>query len=140
MNELSSFRKFLKLRDQASDAYVSGDAKPLAALSATSGEASFFGPMGGEVVGAKKVLARYIKDAAHFEAGSENAIKILQMGASDGLAFVVARQKTKAKLAGKPAKVPMELRVTEIFRKSASTWKLVHRHADMLAKESPPKR
>jgi ketosteroid isomerase-like protein len=140
MNDLPSFRKFLKLRDRASAAYVSGDATPLAALSATSGEASFFGPMGGEVVGAKKVLARYIKDAAHFDRGSENVIKVLQMGASDGLAFVVARQKTKAKLAGNPRKVPMELRVTEIFRKSGSTWKLIHRHADMLAKESPPKR
>ena len=140
MSEQSSFRKFLKLRNQASDAYVSGDAKLLAALSATSGDASFFGPMGGRVVGAKKVLARYIQDAAHFEPGSENAIEVLQMGASDGLAFVVARQTTKAKLAGNPKKVPMELRVTEIFRKSGSAWKMIHRHADMLAKESPPKR
>lgn len=140
MNDLSSFRKFLKQRDQASDAYVSGDAKPLAALSATSGEATFFGPMGGAVVGAKKVLARYTKDAAHFEAGSKNAIEILQMDARDGLAFIVARQRTRAKLAGNPEAVPMQLRVTEIFRKSGSTWKLIHRHADMLAKASPPKR
>lgn len=95
--------------------------------------------MGGEVVGAKKVLTRYIKDAAHFAAGSENAIKILQMDASGGLAFVVARQKTRAKMPGKPQKVSMELRVTEIFRKAGSTWKLIHRHADMLAKESRPK-
>lgn len=140
MSDKSSFREFLKRRNAASDAYVSGDADPLAALCPMSGEATFFGPMGGSVVGAKKVRDRYIKDAAHFEPGSKNAIEILQTGVSNGLAFLVARQKTKAKLAGNPKKVPMELRVTEIFQKSGDSWTLIHRHADMLAKPSTPKK
>lgn len=140
MAKNESFRRFLKHREAASAAWVSGDSAPLAELLATKGDATFFGPMGGVLSGAKAVAARYAKDAARFEAGSANRIELLHAAASGDLGYAVSRQIARAKLAGHLKKVPMELRVTEIFRRESGEWKLIHRHADMLAKpQAAPK-
>ena len=55
---LESFKKFLKEREKASQAYVSGDGEPLVKISATKSPATFFSPGGDLTEGAKKVSAR----------------------------------------------------------------------------------
>lgn len=135
-----SFQKFLRRRNAASDAWVSGDFAPLSELLATKGDASFFGPMGGSLSGAKAIFARYESDAKRFSTGSTNRIELLHAASSGDLGYAVFRQVAKAKFAGQPKKVPMTLRVTEIFRRDGGEWKLIHRHADTLAKPQPPPR
>jgi ketosteroid isomerase-like protein len=138
MSQDPSFEEFLRRRSAASDAWVNGDAGPLSPLLATEGEATFFGPMGGALSGAEQVAKRYEQDAARFAAGSTNRIDVLQSGCDGDVGFAVSRQLTQARLAERPDAVPMELRVTEIYRREAGGWKLVHRHADMLAEPKPP--
>jgi len=94
--------------------------------------------MGGRTEGAKKVVADYRKGAKAFQAGGKSRLEILQMNASGGLAFWTGLQHAKARMKGKDKPVPMDLRITEIFRREEGSWKLVHRHADMLA--LPPKK
>lgn len=76
------------------------------------------------------------RGARHFEAGGTNTFEILQMAASDGVAYWAGIQHSTVHIKGKMEAIPMNLRVTEIFRREGDDWKLVHRHADALAAQS----
>jgi ketosteroid isomerase-like protein len=133
MADAPDFDAFLLRRTHAAEAYVNGDAEPLSDLLARTSDATFFGPGGGAVHGADAVATRYRSDAPMFERGGTTRLEILQSGASGDVAYWVGFQHAMARLKGKPEPVPMKLRVTEVFRREDGAWKLVHRHADMLA-------
>ncbi len=124
------FDEFLKRRLTASDAYVNGDPEPLDQIVPHSGEASFHSPSGDTVNGAEGVAARNRKDAAMFAPGSKNRFDILQQGSDGDLGFWTGFQIASACMAGKKDPVEMKIRITEIFRRTDGTWKMVHRHAD----------
>lgn len=133
--DLRDFEQFMRQREEAAGAYISGDAAPLGRVAAHAGDATFYAPRGGFVQGGEAVWSRYERDVAAFAPGGENAFEILQMGASDGLAYWVGFQRATAHLQGQAEAVPFNLRVTEIFRREGDGWKLVHRHADPLVSE-----
>jgi ketosteroid isomerase-like protein len=81
------------------------------------------------------VYSIYERDAAHFTYG-DSSFEILQMAASDGIAYWVGIQRAMVRLDGSTEKIPFNLRVTEVFRREGDEWKLAHRHADSLASES----
>lgn len=130
------FEQFMKEREQAARAYVSGDAAPVLRLLTRVSPSTFFGPKGGYEQGADHVASTHQHGAEQFESGSDNHFEILQKGASDGIAWWTGLQHASARMKGKPDAVPMNLRVTEVFRREDEEWKLVHRHADLLASES----
>jgi hypothetical protein len=133
--EQQEFARFLRReRTAAAAAYASGNAAPVRELSASRGPATFLGPGGGMVIGARRVNATNEKGAKHFAPGGRNKLKIIQQAAADGLAFWTGFQIAQVRLPGKRGLVAMKLRVTEAFRREKQTWKLIHRHADMLAK------
>jgi NAD(P)H-dependent FMN reductase/ketosteroid isomerase-like protein len=123
------FDRFMDERDHAALAYVNGDAAPLDTLVTANDPATFFHPMGDRVEGADAVAQRYDADAKSFAKGGSSRLEVLQQGASGDLAFWTGLQHADAILGGK--KVPMTLRVTEIFRFEQDGWKLVHRHGDV---------
>lgn len=140
MNEhLESFKKFLIEREKASQSYVSGDGKPLVKISAAKSPATFFSPGGDVTEGAKKIAARYQKDAEIFESADENKFETLQINADENIAFWVGLQKALVKMKGKKEPIPFALRVTEIFRRDAGDWKMIHRHADFLKADEAKK-
>lgn len=123
---------FMIRREAAARAYVGGDAAPLAQIAATADPVSFFGPGGGHLTGAAAVMTAYRDGAAMFAGPGDTHLDVLQQGASGMLAFWTGLQRATVRLHGKAAPVPMDLRVTELFRHEGGAWKLVHRHADML--------
>jgi len=88
--------------------------------------------MGGYEQGADKVASTHEHGAAQFES-AETAFQILQMAASGDLAYCVGLQRATAHMRGKKEPAQFNLRVTELFRREDGEWKLIHRHADMLA-------
>ena len=139
-DDLQDFKEFLKQREQASQAYVSGDGKPLVKISAAKSPATFFSPGGDLTEGAKKVAARYKKDAEGFASAEDNKFETFQMEADENIAFWVGLQKSTVLMKGKKKPIPMTLRVTEIFRRDNDEWKMIHRHADFLKSESAGKK
>ena len=138
MSDQQDFERFMQQRRAAAKAYVTGDAGPLSELTAKTSDATFFGPRGGHTHGAREVAERYVRDAKAFAPGSETEFEVLHMGASDGIGYWVGHQPAQARMQGQDKPIPMNLRITEIFRREGGAWKLVHRHADTLAAEQAP--
>ncbi len=139
-DDLRDFEQFMKRRDAAAQAYVTGDFAPLSELVAREGDATFYAPLGGSVAGAEAVYQRYEGDAKSFAEGSDSRFEILHMGASDGIAYWVGLQRSTAYMRGQSEPIPFNLRITEIFRREGHDWKLIHRHADSLVEESKPQK
>lgn len=133
--DMQDFKRFMQQREAAAGAYVQGDASPLGQIVARVANATFFSPRGDYVGGADAVWSRYREDAAAFESDSDNRLEILDMGASDGIAYWIGFQRASARLRGSDELVAFNLRITEIFRREGDEWKLVHRHADPLVAE-----
>jgi ketosteroid isomerase-like protein len=136
-SELEEFQAFMRRRDAAAHAYVTGEAAPLGDMVTHVDPATFFPPGGGVQQGADPVWERYDGDVDAFEAGGDSRLEILHMQASDGLAYWVGLQHAHVRMKGKPELVPFELRITELFRREHGSWRLIHRHADPLAKPKP---
>lgn len=135
-DDLQDFERFMKRREAASQAFVNGDIGPLDRISTHVSPATIFGPKGDCVAGADKVNAANAGGAKMFERGSESSFEILHIVANDGLAYWAGIQRSKVRMRGKAEAIPMDLRVTETFRREDGEWKLVHRHADLLKSES----
>jgi len=133
MDRKPDFEQFMQARKAASDAFVAGKFEPLRRISAEQSPATLFGPKGDCVQGAEKVNAANEAGTAHFRPGGSNEFEILHSAVDDHLAYWVGMQRSVVHMQGKDAGVPMDLLVTEIFRRDADGWKLVHRHADKLA-------
>ena len=129
------FADFLKARIEASDAFVNGDFEPLGEISTLASPATLFSPKGDIVSGADEVNAVNAESAKLFKPGSENAFDTLHMAVADMLAYWVGVQRSVVRMQGQDAGIPMNLRLTEIYRLEDGAWKLIHRHADMLAED-----
>jgi ketosteroid isomerase-like protein len=131
-NDDESFEAFLQRREVVSGEYINGRVDGLIALSTHNNPATFFPPSGTRVDGADNVNAANRSGASAFRQGSTGRFEILQSGSDGALGFWTGIQHAEAMLTGKDEPVSMQLRVTEVFRREADGWKLVHRHADPL--------
>lgn len=131
----ADFDTFLKgPRQEAASAFVRGDPSLVLAMSADTGQATFFDPGGGFTEGAANVNRANAEGAARFGPRGTTELQIKDRGASGDLAFWTGFQTAQVESDGKIT--PMTIRVTEVYRLQQGEWKMVHRHASP-AKEEP---
>jgi ketosteroid isomerase-like protein len=107
---------------------ANGDAGPLADIWSQSMDATTMHPIGGREVGWGKVQESF-QQVAH--AASEGRIKLddqLVRVVGD-LAYEIGVERGALSLAGKQAAI--DGRVTNIYRREAGKWKMVHHHTDI---------
>ena len=127
---MTKFSEFMKQRENAASAYCRGEGDAVLALTTTRKPAGFFGPDGKAVRGPEPVRQVYEAGAAQFGKDGESQFEVYQAAEGGDIAYWSGLQRAIVELNGRS--VPMDLRVTELFRREDGEWKLVHRHADML--------
>lgn len=111
--------------------FIQGKPDAWKAMCSRRADASLLGGWGGYERGWEQLGPRYDWAAARF-AGGEVTFEEIARYASGDLACTVHFERMRARLVGVNGTVPVDLRVTHIYRREADGWKLVNRHADNL--------
>lgn len=133
------FRTFLESFREGTERFINGDNKLWKANASQTGDAVIMGAWGAYEKGWPEVSARYDWAARRFVNGEARLdVEYLASSVSGDLAYTVAIERSKVRLAGQATIAPMALRVTHVFRRENGDWKLVLRHADPLMKKTAP--
>jgi ketosteroid isomerase-like protein len=125
------FLAFLARRAEATAAFFRGDPEPWKAMAAQTPQITMFGGFGGYEQGWEAVADRYTWAAAANAEGDVH-VEMIAYHVLGEIAYTVAIERGMVRAAGAAEAAPKALRVTEIFRRRDSAWRLVHRHADPL--------
>jgi len=111
--------------------FINGETAAWKAMCSHRADATIFGGWGGHERGWEQLGPRYDWAAARF-AGGEVAFEEISRVATPDLAYTVHFERMRVRLAGGDEIVPVNLRVSHLYRREEGEWKLTHRHADPL--------
>ncbi len=113
----------------ALDALLQGDANPVKKLWSRREDVTVANPFGPPHRGPSQV-ERAIEEAAGNYSGGSRRFEEVSRFSTPELGYVVQLEHTEAILPGRETAAPFTLRVTMIFRREETGWKVAHRHAD----------
>ncbi len=126
----TEFDEVLQQGYAALDQIARGDPTGYKALYSRREDITLANPFGGFARGWEEVAERLDRAASHYADGRATTFDIITKTVTPDLAYTVAIEGIEAKVAGRPDLAPIAVRVTSVFRRENSGWKLVHRHAD----------
>jgi ketosteroid isomerase-like protein len=106
---------------------VNGDTRPMADVWSQTADATTMHPIGGRQVGWDQVWNSWQQVAGMASGGSVKLGDRLIRVVGDA-AYELGTEHVEATLAGQP--IRREVRVTNIYRREAGAWRIVHHHAD----------
>jgi ketosteroid isomerase-like protein len=107
---------------------LNGDIGPMADIWSHSAAVTTMHPIGGREVGWDKVREAW-KQVAKLASDGQVKLSDQLIQVTGDMAYEVGIEQGQAKFGGK--QVSIEQRVTNIYRREAGTWKIVHHHADV---------
>jgi ketosteroid isomerase-like protein len=120
----------------AGQQFVRGDSTGIKDRWSHADDVSILGGGGGHARGWEQVRRSLEGGAGLFREGQVAGhveVDIIARGTSGDMSYTVAIEHGEALMRGHDEPRPVMLRVTQIYRREADTWKIVHRHADALA-------
>jgi ketosteroid isomerase-like protein len=135
-----AWEEFVQRLAQAQAAYVKANPEPIKLLWSHADDVSLFGAYGGHERGWSQVDPRLSWASKTNSDGSHDNDEVLTTIRGTDLALVTQLEHiTNRRADGSTASV-QHLRVTHVARCEASSWRVVHRHADPLVETKPPAR
>jgi hypothetical protein len=131
------FPEALARANRANDELIGGRGELLRDCFSHREDATLFGGFGGHEVGWAQIGPRLTWVAQTF-AGGRCSYETLSSDADNELAFVVQFERGEARIVGRPDPLPIDFRVTMVFRWEEGAWRLLHRHADHLGAKQRP--
>ena len=131
------FDEVVEHYQRALEEFVKGNPEPNKRLFSHQEDVTLANPLGPAVRGWEQVAATMERAASQLREGENVAFENVAKYVTSELAYIVWVERTKAKLGGRQDIVPIDLRVTTIFRPEDGTWKVVHRHADPITTAQP---
>jgi sugar lactone lactonase YvrE/ketosteroid isomerase-like protein len=114
---------------KALDAILNGDPSLYLALFADSEDITLGNPFGPFGEGREAVAATLANAASKYERGKARVERVA-LYADDASATLVEIEHDRAQLTGRDEFSEFSVRVTSLYRRFGSDWRLVHRHAD----------
>jgi ketosteroid isomerase-like protein len=106
---------------------INGDSRPLADIWSHAASVTAMHPIGGRQVGWGQVRKSF-EDVGGIASDGKVSLADQVIQVVGDLAYEIGVERGQAKFAGK--QVPIEFRVTNVYRREGQTWKIVHHHTD----------
>jgi len=117
---------------EATSAFIRGDMSRYLELTPHAHGFTLMNPFGGVPTRYDNRAESLVKAAGYFK-GGEAKLELVQAHASGDILVLVMLERQHGKVGGLPDQ-DWSLRVTQVYRREDSEWRLVHRHADPLVK------
>ncbi len=132
----SGFRAFLREFEAATTDFLNGDARAWIANASHADDVTLFSPFGQAGTGWAQVGPMYTRGASRLRPrGAKLSVEYLAVIVTGEQAYTVGIERKTFQVAATDSTVHDVTRATDIFRREAGHWKLVHRHMDHL---TPP--
>ena len=118
-------------------AFMRGDHEPAKRLFSERDDVTLGNPFGPFARGSAQVVEAMARAAANYRDGDASDFDTLSKHVAGDLAYLVEVERLRSKVGSRDDLVPVDLRVTTIFRRETDGWRIVHRHADPITTARP---
>jgi ketosteroid isomerase-like protein len=123
--------ELIELMSEAASAFIGGRVRRYFELMNHTDDFTLMPPTGGDTIHGSEVTDEIVTGMERFFKSGEATLEVAQTYASGNLAVLVVVERQRGEVGEYPIQ-DWSLRVTLVFRRDGSEWRLAHRHADAL--------
>jgi ketosteroid isomerase-like protein len=137
--DVPDWMAFMARLEAAEEEFARGHPADFKALWSHTDDVTLSGGLGGAIEsGWENVAARLDWASSNYVDGTRSRQEF--SGSVDAnFAYLVQKEVIEAHIGGRAERAKQELRVTMVFRRASSGWRIIHRHADSQTSAWPPR-